>query len=274
MRVKSELLPDGKAEREYFGIIREITSGRRNELAYQNTDLLLRTLVDNLPAYVAVMDVSNDFRYIIWNRAVEELSGIPTIRAIGRNDAELEREPDRLFSNRQMLEQACRAGTLALQEEYRCPNGEIRILKTFFSLIRRTQDTPLLLRLSVDMTEERRLDEERRRLNEELKIYLEQQEVINNCLERLLLQAGSSSVRAILEIIGRRTGADRCYLCEYDEEGNPGSVTCDWSHKEVAAVPPQLHNFSADCQSGWREEFNAQRLIYSSNLNLSDQPET
>lgn len=54
----------------------------------------------------------------------------------------------------------------------------------------------------------------------------------------------------------------------------PGSVTCDWSHKEVAAVPPQLHNFSADCQSGWREEFNAQRLIYSSNLNLSDQPET
>lgn len=72
------------------------------------------------------------------------------------------------------------------------------------------------------MTEERRLDEERRRLNEELKIYLEQQEVINNCLERLLLQAGSSSVRAILEIIGRRTGADRCYLCEYDEEGNPG----------------------------------------------------
>ena len=274
MRVKSELLPDGKAEREYFGIIREITSGRRNELAYQNTDLLLRTLVDNLPAYVAVMDVSNDFRYIIWNRAVEELSGIPTIRAIGRNDAELEREPDRLSSNRQMREQACRAGTLALQEEYRCPNGEIRILKTFFSLIRRTQDTPLLLRLSVDMTAERRLDEERRRLNEELKIYLEQQEVINNCLERLLLQAGSSSVRAILEIIGRRTGADRCYLCEYDEAGNPGSVTCDWSHKEVAAVPPPLHNFSADCQSGWREEFNAHRLIYSSNLNLSDQPET
>ena len=274
MRVKSEQLSDGKAEREYFGIIREITSGRRNELAYQNTDLLLRTLVDNLPAYVAVTDVSNDFRYIIWNRAIEELSGIPASRAIGRNDAELEREPERISANRRMLEQACRAGTLALQEEYRCPDGEIRILKTFFSLIRRTQDTPLLLRLSVDMTEEKRLDEERRRLNEELKTYLEQQEVINNCLELLLLQEGAPAVRAILEIIGRRTGADRCYLYRYGEEGDSSTVVCGWSLGEATAAPPRFRDLSPDCRRGWREEFNAHRLVYSSDLNSSDQPGT
>ncbi len=123
------------------------------------------------------------------------------------------------------------------------------------------------------MTGEKRLDEERRKLNEELKVYLEQQEMVNNCLERLLLQEGAAPIRAILEIIGRRTGADRCYLGQYDEAGNLGAITGEWSRTKAAAVPPLLRNLSAECLSGWRREFLAHRLVCSSDLNLNSQPE-
>lgn len=52
-------------------------------------NFLLNNIMDNLPAIVAVKDASDEFRYLIWNRMAEKITGIPAGDIIGKTDAEL-----------------------------------------------------------------------------------------------------------------------------------------------------------------------------------------
>ncbi|MEQ1842888.1 MAG: ATP-binding protein, partial [Verrucomicrobiales bacterium] len=46
-------------------------------------------MLDHLPVAIFVKDVINDFRFVVWNKKQESITGIPSLKALGRNDFEL-----------------------------------------------------------------------------------------------------------------------------------------------------------------------------------------
>ena len=57
---------------------------KRDELRELN--LLLDGILNNIPVYLCVKDPEDDFRYLYWNKAFADHSGIPASQAIGRTD--------------------------------------------------------------------------------------------------------------------------------------------------------------------------------------------
>ena len=60
---------------------------KRDELRELN--LLLDGILNNIPVYLCVKDPEDDFRYLYWNKAFADHSGIPASKAIGHTDYEI-----------------------------------------------------------------------------------------------------------------------------------------------------------------------------------------
>lgn len=66
-------------------VIRDITKRKESEVKMSELDVLKNTIVDNLPLMLFVKD-ANDHRYIEWNKAAEELTGILKEEILGNTD--------------------------------------------------------------------------------------------------------------------------------------------------------------------------------------------
>jgi PAS domain S-box-containing protein len=64
-----------------LGILNDISDRKQLELELWRSQKFLDSIIDNIPLAVAVKDVNNDFRNVIWNKASEQMFGI-TKRAI------------------------------------------------------------------------------------------------------------------------------------------------------------------------------------------------
>lgn len=52
------------------------------------------TILNNVPVYLFVKDTGNEFRYLYWNKAFEEHSGILADHALGHTDYEIFPNPE------------------------------------------------------------------------------------------------------------------------------------------------------------------------------------
>ena len=59
----------------------------KSELIYQKN--LLFFILDYLPVGIFVKDCKDNFKYVIWNKKMEEYYGIPWREAIGKSDADV-----------------------------------------------------------------------------------------------------------------------------------------------------------------------------------------
>lgn len=66
-------------------VIRDITQRKMAEDKVKGLDILMRTIVENLPHTLFVKD-NHDHRYIEWNKAAEDLTGILKDEILGRTD--------------------------------------------------------------------------------------------------------------------------------------------------------------------------------------------
>lgn len=85
--VEAKTAPLG--EKQVICFIHDITSlvfAEKEVVKYKN---FLNLVIDNLPVGIFVKDVSDDFRYIYYNRKVAEFSGDDVAKFLGKNDYEL-----------------------------------------------------------------------------------------------------------------------------------------------------------------------------------------
>lgn len=81
----------------------------------QRLNSLFEAILFNIPVYLFVKDVEDDFRYVYWNSAFAQFSKIPTSRAIGHTDFEI--FPDR--SSRK-VPQGRHGGSQPIRAAHRC----------------------------------------------------------------------------------------------------------------------------------------------------------
>ena len=162
MEVVCYLIYDHAKEREiiwFFG--RDITRRVENESRVKELNTLMDTILNNIPVYLFVKDPGNEFRYLYWNKAFEEHSGIPAGKVLGRTDLEVFPDPrDAEKFRHDDLELLRTNGRLDFTEEYRAATGETRNVTTSKALVPAENRLPLIVGIAWDITEQKKTERE------------------------------------------------------------------------------------------------------------------
>ena len=155
--VVAYIIYDHFKEREivwFFG--RDVTLRIQHENKVKEMNSILDSILNNIPVYLFVKDPGNEFRYLYWNRAFEEYSGIPAERALGHTDLEIFPNPkDAEHFRRDDLELLRTGERVTFVEEYVNVAGETRIVNTSKSLVPVENRLPLIIGVSWDITDEK-----------------------------------------------------------------------------------------------------------------------
>ncbi len=151
VEVTAKTLPDGR----WQAFVRDISRRREREEELRKLTSLLDSIVENVPAMIFMKD-AKDLRFERFNRAGEELLGIPREELLGKSDRDLFTEEQADFfqaRDREALEE--RKLVLIEEEPIRTAAG-IRWLHTMKIPIVDGVGTPAhLLGISMDITDRR-----------------------------------------------------------------------------------------------------------------------
>ncbi|HEV3394580.1 MAG TPA: EAL domain-containing protein [Xanthobacteraceae bacterium] len=137
----------------------DVTERVRTEDELRRTRAFLDAVVENIPAMLFVKE-AKEHRFILFNKAGEELLGVPRSELIGRNDHDLfpKREADQFVARDRAVLQS---GELQITEEERIhtPHNGLRLLRTKKIAIPDDSGRPqYLLGISEDITERKRAE--------------------------------------------------------------------------------------------------------------------
>lgn len=139
----------------------DITDLIRKSEELERLNKLLEVLLDNLPVYMFVKNPENDFRYMYWNKAFTDFSGIEASNAIGHTDFEIfPKYEDALKFRQDDLYLLETKQDINLQETYITAKGDTRIVQTVKSLIPTGGHMPLIIGISLDITNMQSIEKE------------------------------------------------------------------------------------------------------------------
>ncbi|MBE9118199.1 PAS domain S-box protein [Lusitaniella coriacea LEGE 07157] len=224
--LSSEMIQIG-GEECLISVVNDITERKGLEEALLRSRQFLDKIVENIPLAVFAKDTNNELRNVLWNRASEEIFGIPKNEAIGSNVYDLHPRHQADFFHTQDL--SAIAQTLETPEElFDTPNRGTILLKTLKLPLRDPQgNTTHLLCISEDITERKRAEA-----------------ALQKQFEReLLLKHITEEIRSSLEIetifqttvnqIGQAFGVNRCLIHTYITQPAP-KMPCVAEYFEIA----------------------------------------
>jgi PAS domain S-box-containing protein len=164
-----------RGERAVMSILVDITDRKRAERALQDNQRLLQTLMDLVPPFIFAKDRNS--RHIFVNRSCAEANGLTPDRMIGLTDLDLVADRDQaegfMRHDREVIDQG--VAKINVEERLTDAAGRTRVLQTTkipFMLPGSSQ--PALLGVAVDVTEQKRAEEEIRLLNTQLERRVEE----------------------------------------------------------------------------------------------------
>lgn len=159
-QVSTFLIKENNEELIWF-FTQDITDVIRKQDELRELNLLLDGILNNIPVYLFVKDPENDLRYLYWNKAFADHSGIPASEVIGRTDYEIFPEHDDAEKFRKDdLELLKARKRIDMQETYLTPTGEARIVQTLKALVPMAGREPLLIGISWDITNLQNIEQE------------------------------------------------------------------------------------------------------------------
>lgn len=152
--------PDG--DELVWILAKDITQNVKNENKIKELHSIMNTVLDNIPVYLFVKDIVDDFRYIYWNKTFEQYSHIPRGRAIGKTDFEVfpsRKDAERFRKDDKRL--LAIGKDCEFLETYAADNGETRTVKTLKTLVRDDKGVPhFLVGVSWDITDMKNTEQE------------------------------------------------------------------------------------------------------------------
>ena len=131
---------------------------RQSQHTINFLNILMDTILSNVFVEITVKDIFNGFRYIYFNKAAEEFTGVKAEDIIGKMDFELFPDSRRAHEIRTEDYHTIKTGRMVKKMvEYEKPNGEVRIVNIVRLLITNPDPgaSPLLLVMLNDITEQR-----------------------------------------------------------------------------------------------------------------------
>ena len=131
---------------------------RQSQHTINFLNILMDTILSNVFVEITVKDIFNGFRYIYFNKAAEEFTGVKAEDILGKTDFELFPDSRRAHEIRTEDYHTIKTGRMVKEMvEYEKPNGEVRIVNIVRLLITNPDPgaSPLLLIMLNDITEQR-----------------------------------------------------------------------------------------------------------------------
>ena len=131
---------------------------RQSQHTINFLNILMDTILSNVFVEITVKDIFNGFRYIYFNKAAEEFTGVKAEDILGKTDFELFPDSRRAHEIRTEDYHTIKTGRrVKKMVEYEKPNGEVRIVNIVRLLITNPDPgaSPLLLVMLNDITEQR-----------------------------------------------------------------------------------------------------------------------
>ena len=131
---------------------------RQSQHTINFLNILMDTILSNVFVEITVKDIFNGFRYIYFNKAAEEFTGVKAEDILGKTDFELFPDSRRAHEIRTEDYHTIKTGRMVKEMvEYEKPNGEVRIVNIVRLLITNSDPgaSPLLLIMLNDITEQR-----------------------------------------------------------------------------------------------------------------------
>lgn len=159
-QVSTFLIRENNQELTWF-FTQDITDVIKKRDELRELNLLLDGILNNIPVYLFVKDPEDDFRYLYWNKAFADHSGIPASKAIGHTDYEIfPVHGDAEKFRKDDLELLQTHKRIDMQETYLSANGEARIVQTLKALVPMEGRKPLLIGISWDITNLQNIEQE------------------------------------------------------------------------------------------------------------------
>jgi PAS domain S-box-containing protein len=154
-----------------MGVTRDITERKRSEEALLESKTLFEAVVENIPLMIFLKEAT-DMRFVIFNRAGEELLGHDRKDLLGKNDLDLfppEQAAHFMAKDREVLDGKAIVMDIPEEQIQTAKKGQ-RLLHTKKVCIRSTGGTTkYLLGISEDITDRKQAENERQHTLESLK---------------------------------------------------------------------------------------------------------
>ena len=131
---------------------------RQSQHTINFLNILMDTILSNVFVEITVKDIFNGFRYIYFNKAAEEFTGVKAEDILGKTDLDIFPDSRRAHEIRTEDYHTIKTGRMVKEMvEYEKPNGEVRIVNIVRLLITNPDPgaSPLLLVMLNDITEQR-----------------------------------------------------------------------------------------------------------------------
>ncbi|BEH00289.1 ABC transporter substrate binding protein [Bacteroides sedimenti] len=137
----------------FICFIRDVTQKKEEEARSQSLQLLLETMLDNLPVPFYVKKVGEDLRYIYWNKKAEELSGVKSKDVIGKTREEVfgKKYADKYEGNNEQL--ITNGEPVTYEEDVLYPNNLFYTTHVIKSIIETPDKSSYILTARWDISE-------------------------------------------------------------------------------------------------------------------------
>ena len=210
------------------GAIFDISERKKAEEALKQEQILLRSLIDNIPDFIFYKDTEGVYQAC--NSAMEKLVGCNKTEIIGVSDyelfpqdvAEFFREQDRLMINQ---------GKLRRNEEWvKDAEGNSLLLDTLKTpLINNEGKLMGILGISRDITE-------RKQQEQILKHQSQKDKLLRSISHKFLKQDIDGAINFTLQKLGEFTNSDRAYVIRYSECQKLLWMSYEWNNQGIRSI--------------------------------------
>ena len=240
--------PDGRLL--LCGIAAEITEMEEAKRREEEFRRLLQAILDNVPVGILLKDPASEFRYVIWNKALARISGVPAEKVIGKTDFEADIYPFRGCAQKFREEDmtALRDGTaLTFVEELPTCLGSQVVYHTHKIPLEFEDGRRYLLGLCVNISKEWLLERDQREVIAQLNAHIQQEKMFNRCLQIITIENDfDRAIEAILANVCDNRGADRCFVFRYSDDYRRLDNCYEWTRDGIASQKMFFRNFEID----------------------------
>ncbi|MDO5580043.1 MAG: PAS domain S-box protein [Planctomycetia bacterium] len=209
---------------------------------------LFDLMVENVPIGLVLKDADNDFRFVLWNKKLEEETGIKKEDIIGK--VNFDQEPmSRLGTFFQTLDQEClRRGSAEMEYEAAPPSGEEGFYVTEKHLLNLRDGRKYILSSVQNLTPIWELKKNLAATVEKQDRLIAKTQIIYDCIDFIASHHElNESYQYILDKFGSGEEALRSYLYVFNDT-DPSSVSYkfEWTAKGESPIPPVLKNIDLE----------------------------